>query len=583
MLSVDRGLVRLEGKLTYTIRGAKVSTLEIAAAGWEFDEVDPENLVAVDGVTTDSGVVTIPLKRPSIGSIELRLRAHRAIEAKSASLVVPMPRPRGSAAGPASLAIVAADNVELTPNPEEMVGLVRQRIAPPTKLAVGQQDPIYYRSAGGDAVFAADLRVHPQKIVVEAASNVTLAQRYAAVEQKFSYSIAYEPADHLTVAVPRELASAKRIQVRINGGEPIFPILAAKDTADNVAEAAVPVKIALPEPQIGACELTLSYSVPLADRKSNGAAGITVPLAMPEEGELLSNVAVVKTDRDTLASPRKGAWTTSDRDGVDVENEEGIDAPPAKHGHRALLRASRRVNALDLELRREEHGPSELLVVDRAWIQSWLTSTARQDRAVFEFATERQDIEVILPVDAAAAQAVAMVDGRLVEPRVLDENRLSIPLVGGGERRRFVVELRYHFTGLRALRGAIELEFPRFDPDAWMRRMYWQLILPANEHLVGNPSGFTGEFAWQWGGWFWGRAPLLGQAELESWSGAAPRDGLPDRANIYLFSTLGKLEPAEIWTAGRTWIVLWASGAALVAGLLLIYVPVSRHPATLLG
>jgi hypothetical protein len=52
--------------------------------------------------------------------------------------------------------------------------------------------------------------------------------------------------------------------------------------------------------------------------------------------------------------------------------------------------------------------------------------------------------------------------------------------------------------------------------------------------------------------------------------------------NQYLFSALGNVEHAEVRTAGRTWIVLWASGAALVAGLLLIYVPVSRHPATLL-
>ena len=61
-----------------------------------------------------------------------------------------------------------------------------------------------------------------------------------------------------------------------------------------------------------------------------------------------------------------------------------------------------------------------------------------------------------------------------------------------------------------------------------------------------------------------------------------PRDGLPDRVNVYLFSAFGNVQQAEVRTAGRTWIVLWASGAALVAGLLLIYVPVSRHPATLL-
>jgi len=74
----------------------------------------------------------------------------------------------------------------------------------------------------------------------------------------------------------------------------------------------------------------------------------------------------------------------------------------------------------------------------------------------------------------------------------------------------------------------------------------------------------------------------LDQAELEAWAEAAPREALPDRVNVYLFSSLGNVEQAEVRTAGRTWIVFWASGAALVAGLLLIYLPVSRHPATLL-
>ena len=145
------------------------------------------------------------------------------------------------------------------------------------------------------------------------------------------------------------------------------------------------------------------------------------------------------------------------------------------------------------------------------------------------------------------------------------------------------IELLYQFSGPRPPRGALQLEFPRLGPDVWVRRMYWQLVLPANEHVVANPAGFTGEFAWGWRGYFWGRQPLLDQSQLESWVGAAPQPPLPERANLYLFSTLGDVRQAELHTAGRTWIVLWASGAALVAGLLLIYVPASRHPATLLA
>jgi hypothetical protein len=221
-------------------------------------------------------------------------------------------------------------------------------------------------------------------------------------------------------------------------------------------------------------------------------------------------------------------------------------------------------------------------IVDRAWVQSWLTSTARQDRAAYQLTTNRRDLDVTLPEGAAAAQAIVLVDGKLVEYQAVGGDRLLIPLSGHREGRSFTIELRYHFPEARSPNGALAMEFPHIGYDAWIRRMYWQLVLPANEHLMDNPVGFTGEFNWQWQGYFWGRQPLFNQEQLESWVGVGSRPALPEQANIYLFSTLGNVQQAEVHIAGRTWIVLLASGAALVAGLLLIYVPASRHPAVLL-
>jgi hypothetical protein len=158
-----------------------------------------------------------------------------------------------------------------------------------------------------------------------------------------------------------------------------------------------------------------------------------------------------------------------------------------------------------------------------------------------------------------------------------------IPLSSDAELRHHLLELRYHFAEQRTLWGRLALELPRLGQDVYTGRMYWELLLPQHEHVLVGPPGFTSEYTWGWDGYFWGRKPLLGQADLETWIGVTRRSPASEGANRYLFSTSGNVGRCELYVVGRAWIVLLASGAALVVGLLLIYVPASRHPGTLFG
>ena len=337
------------------------------------------------------------------------------------------------------------------------------------------------------------------------------------------------------------------------------------------------MRVALPEARIGTCELVVNYSVPLAALAPGQTIAITLPLVMPKDGKLLANNLMVRAERDLIAWPQKGVWTAAN------------DAAAADSPTTLRLTAAKPAQTLNLEVRRDQRLAAQETVVDRAWVQSWLTSAVRRDRAVFQGATDGRELAVRLPPEAAPDRTIVFLDGRQVQPRVLVDGRLSVPLAGqdpdegGPARRRFVVELQYDFRGPRPPQGSLCLDFPQLDPDTWIRRMYWQLVLPVNEHLIANPSGFSGECTWNWEGYGWGRRPTADQAQLESWAGATPREPLPEQANCYLFSAMGKIERAEVGTAGRTSIVLWASGAALVAGMFLIYVPRGRHPAVLLA
>ena len=177
---------------------------------------------------------------------------------------------------------------------------------------------------------------------------------------------------------------------------------------------------------------------------------------------------------------------------------------------------------------------------------------------------------------------LAMLDGKRVEAQAAGENRFSLPLPGDGEIRSYLLELRYHFPGQRPAQGLLSFDFPRLGSNVWTRRMYWQLILPQNEHVLINPPGFDREYCWKWSGYFWGREPVLNQTQLETWIGTPQHAILPEGAGVYLYGNLGNADHAELRTVGRTLIVAIASGAALVLGLLLIYVPIVRHPFSLL-
>ena len=134
---------------------------------------------------------------------------------------------------------------------------------------------------------------------------------------------------------------------------------------------------------------------------------------------------------------------------------------------------------------------------------------------------------------------LVMLDGQSVEAQGGGENRFSLPLPDDGEIRSHSLELRYHFPGPRPAQGLLSLDFPGLASNVWTRRLYWQLVLPQNEHVLVNPPGFDREYCWKWSGYFWGREPVLNQTQLETWIGSPQHAALPEGASVYLYGNLG--------------------------------------------
>jgi hypothetical protein len=218
-------------------------------------------------------------------------------------------------------------------------------------------------------------------------------------------------------------------------------------------------------------------------------------------------------------------------------------------------------------------------VISKAWIQTWLNSVGRRDRAVFRITTDENRIEVRLP-DGAAVKHIAL-DGHRVSGPANSTEPIPIELDEVVSPAEHVVELWYWLPRLRRSLGEVTMKAPVITDAKWADRLYWQLTTPPDEHLLHPPAEMTPELTWKWQGLFWARSARLRQSDLENLMGASSQTPVPETLNQYLFSSFGEINNPECTTAARRDIVLALSGCALLVGLLLIYVPALRHPGLL--
>ncbi|HEX4149323.1 MAG TPA: hypothetical protein VHY20_10060, partial [Pirellulales bacterium] len=102
--------------------------------------------------------------------------------------------------------------------------------------------------------------------------------------------------------------------------------------------------------------------------------------------------------------------------------------------------------------------------------------------------------------------------------------------------------------------------------------------LPPSGVLVDQSPAFTDENSWAWRGGYWTRDPLMEQFELESWCSARHDTPLPATGRHYLFSSVGAQRELQLTVVRLALLVLIGSGGALALGLLMLYVPLVRHP-----
>ncbi len=577
--------VRLQGRLKYIIRGAKVRSLLVDLPGWEVDSVGPASLVNVD--TAIAGVddsLTIPLLQATSGELELTFEARQRMPAEVAEVRLDLPRPHGDLM-PADVAIESDDPIELLPRLEELRHLAPQAKRSAVTLPNRQQDPLYYRTTGEQARFVADRKVHDQEISATVSTTLRVRETETLVEQLLAFQFAYVPTDHVTLIVPAAMR-LERLTI-LHEGRRLEAVPARERPASDGG--ATQVRVDLPNPTIGRCELQLSYARRHDKPPTQASALVTVPLVVPGEGLLTDNQLQVIAEQEISASYPQGPWT-AEAGSSTVGTVAGLEAPGA-----LLLSAPRAIPEVTLAVSSKQRTNETTTAIEKAVIETRLTDRVRQDRALLRLTTNRQRLEVTLPEGADSRTLTLAVDGTRVVPESVIKRVITIPLTN--TRRDHLVELRYHFSG-RPDQGSLVLAGPQIPSARWVQQLYWQLVVPGGEHVLFTPDRYTEELAWSWADLFWRREPTFGEQDLHRWvtdTASLELPGLeasalpavdaraaPLATNRYLFSTVGEIQPLELYTVGRARLVLLASFPLLVVGLLLIYFPATRHPAIFL-
>ncbi|MCA9223915.1 MAG: hypothetical protein KDA71_26575 [Planctomycetales bacterium] len=569
----DKQMV-LDATLNYTIQGS-ASGLKIDLADWTLDSVEPSSLVSFDRADAAGGPLLLTLKSEAFTTsppLQIRVQAHRELE--NATVSATLPRLPDANPSPAIVAVVPADNVELTPRGEELVGLVSDPSPPQLTLGDWRQKPWFYRERAGEATarFIGDHRVRERMLTVESQSDVTLHNARADVRQTLDYTIDYEPISHVRLLVPKSALADRSLTIEADGE--VLPYRIAEQlSSEPPVDSLRPIIVDLLEQRSNQLRIRLSYSLALDEAPTNRGTAIDLQFALPDANQEMtvpSAEAAIKVADAMLIDLREGAW----RDETD----------PASGEMRFASSAWREPLRLRVTRLHKSNGGVEA-TLRRAWLQTWLAYDDRRDRASFRLQAHSNLLKVELPSEVDVDSVQATVDGE--SPRLVSIDDEGTALIGipdnkvGGE---VLLELWYRFGDNRPGAGWMSIAAPRLAGQDRSDLFFWQLILPRGEHLMTTPANMMAVQQWCWRGYYWERCATHDQRYLERWVGATSRDreGPPAKAtNQYLFSSLNAVDDVHVLTAERSWLLLLAGGLALIVGLSLITFASLRRPTVL--
>ena len=593
---ISRGAIVMNARLSYAVSGSKTQTLYLQLSDSQWHCEVTSNFVDVGGVELDdTGLLTIPLNSPRDGRFEINLRASRIMPTDDEQwhrIALPIPQPQYvSWTESASVAIVSDINVEVSPIDESssaefdkrMTGLTQQTRRRMLEMQMRvdfteyQQEPLFYRTEPGHAEFVADVMFRRQQINTTMQTDVRLMDEFNQITQTINYHAAFAPVHRLFFLLPRALEANGNIQVRL-GNQTLQLQDTIVSTLENIPDHLVRKMVLLPEPSFQFA-LTFEYSVsPLVV----AAVDDTAPFSL----SFLSPV-------DVPVSGHRIDFFTPPGYRVELQPDSRLHWEPYRDPRRPVARATGTFrllpqpphqpspNRIAVLVSASDKNVSGTTVVERAWLQTWLTGMFRRDLATYTVRSTNDSVMIQLPPNAAGENPVFVwVNSQQVQPNISPTGTLTIPIVPEQHNRPVEISIDYRFPF-----DISPIEVPIILPsfNASVQYQFWQVILPQSRHVIGYPLGWTLEYDWAWNGLFWWRVPSIRKSDIGFALDMSAAEPTPSEASQYVFSHLQPPSSVTLYIVNRSWIIFGSSSIALLIGLVLIYVPQSRYAGSLFG
>ncbi len=595
---------------TLTVRVFRGSLLDLTLPWPEFKSEKweavanetPEIVEQVSVEDTPNGpqlrVRLIDRKTRGDREFDLRLTTRREIPTDGTAFDLSLPFVAASAQKASKVIVAPSRNLEVEWSPKD------DALALPTtpdqkvlEQLESTRNVTAWRWDERSPAFTAKAKIQQQTIATDSLSDLAFDARSVTVTQRIGYEVAFEPLSQARLMVPRGILERVRFRLRDSTGQskPLPPPVFTALEIDQARQC----RLTLDPPQVGKFEVLAEFDVERsADMTANEPSQVSIPVLQSSDAEFGATRVKWSTGEKLIASLDDPAW----------KPELGPDKTSSWKANGAKA-------AILVKVAPAGHSVLQDFTVHRALIRTVVSEGRRHSQALLELDNDVREITLTLPPGISSQPfqawwnhtAVTVETFNRDQPTGDTEIRLRLAQSSSKgtalsetadrtDKNKGLLWLDYyseepiHF----GWSNQIQLVTPQFASTVWVAQTIWQVVLPADQHLLTTPRDYAAQFHWQRSLLLWSRQPNFGYDRINRvLNDAAPNkdeavawdfsvNGEPSEINIYPVSCFGPPQRLVFWSMSRSAVVGCGAGLALLLGFLLIRIPATRHVLTFL-